>query len=240
MTGRANGRVTGTARSSTRPRRPAGAKAEGGGFTAGFRFIAGEPVLRAITIAVGLALLAFGFTESASFSVVTLGLHHSASFVGVLVTIQGVGAVIGGVTAAAMLRRMTEGLLTALGLSCAAVAVLLLTVPSVVTVLAGMAIAGPVGPWCAVAATTAMQRRAPSDILGRVAGAFSLSLTVPQVTSIGLGAALIATVSYRVLLTAVAVVAAAAVTFLLVTPGIRRAVTPAETPVPEVAVAPET
>ena len=39
----------------------------------------------------GLVLLAFGFTESAGFSVVTAGLHHSASFVGVLMTVQGPG-----------------------------------------------------------------------------------------------------------------------------------------------------
>ncbi len=103
-----------------------------------------------------------------------------------------------------------------------------------------MAIAGLVGPWCAVAAMTAVQRRTPPEILGRVAGAFGLSLTVPQVTSIGLGAALIAVVSYRVLLVAIAVVAAAAVTFLLATPGVRQTATPAETPVPEVTVATET
>lgn len=219
----------------------AGDEAKGGGqFTAGFRFIAGEPVLRSITLALALALLAFGFTESAGFSVVTVGLHHSASFIGVLMTTQGIGAVAGGLTAAALLRRMSEGMLTALGLSCVGVAVLLLTVPDVAVAVAGMVIAGLVGPWCLVAATTAMQRRTPSDLLGRVSGAFGLSLTVPQVTSIGLGAALIAVVSYRVLLAAIAVVAAAAVASLLATPGVRHTVTPVKTPDPEVAVAPET
>lgn len=218
-----------------------GEAAKGGTFTAGFRFIAGEPVLRSITLALGLALLAFGFTESACFSVVTAGLHHSASFLGVLLTTQGAGAVAGGLTAAALLKRMPEGLLTALGLSCAAVAVLLLTVPNLVVVLAGMAVAGLVAPWCAVAAMTAMQRRTPSDLLGRVSGAFGLSLTVPQVASIGLGAALIAVVSYRVLLAAIAVVAVIAAGSLLATPGSRRPiVNTAETAVPEVAVAPET
>ncbi len=88
---------------------------EGRAVTAGFRFIRAEPVLRSITIALTLAMLAFGFTESAGFSVVTAGLHHSASFVGVLMTTQGIGAVIGGLSAAAVLRRSSEGMMTAMG-----------------------------------------------------------------------------------------------------------------------------
>ena len=56
---------------------------------AGFRFIAAEPLLPTITITLAVVLLALGFTESAGFSVVTAGLHRSASFVGVLGTVQG-------------------------------------------------------------------------------------------------------------------------------------------------------
>lgn len=81
-----------------------------------------------------------------------------------------------------------------------------------------MVLAGLVGPWVAVAATTAIQRRTPVPLIGRVFGAFGLSLTIPQVVSIGLGATLIAFVSYRLLLVAVAAVAMAAVSFLLSQP----------------------
>jgi MFS family permease len=193
----------------------------GGTLTAGFRFIGREPALRAITLALGLAMLAFGFTESAGFSVVTIGLHHKATFVGVLMTVQGVGAVAGGLCAAALLRRVSEGMMTAMGLASAAIAVLLLAVPNVAAVLTGMVLAGFVGPWVSVAAITAIQRRTPADLLGRVSGAFGLSLTVPQVASVGLGAALIAVVSYRILLVAVAAVAAAAVIFLVSQPQAR-------------------
>ncbi len=110
---------------------------------------------------------------------------------------------------------------------------LLLTVPSLAADLAGVMLAGLVGPWVTVAAVTAIQRRTPSDLLGRVSGAFELSLTIPQVTSIGLGAALIAVVSYRVLLVAVAVVAAIAVVFLFTSPETRRRPSPAEALVAE-------
>ncbi|MGD0702945.1 MAG: MFS transporter [Trebonia sp.] len=200
----------------------------GGRFSAGFRFLLGEPVLRSITVALALVLLAMGFTESAGFSVVTVGLHHSASFVGVLMTVQGTGAVAGGVLAAWLLKRMTEPMLTALGLCTTAAAVLLLTLPNLATALVAMVLAGLVGPWLSVAATTALQRRTPPAVLGRVAGAFQLALTIPQLTSIALGAALIAVVNYRVLLVAIAVVAAIAVAYLFATPETRRRLVPAE------------
>lgn len=216
----------------------AAAGAGGGRLSAGFRFLAGDPVLRSITVALALVLLAMGFTESAGFSVVTVGLHHSASFVGVLMTVQGVGAVIGGLLAAPLLGRMTEPMLTGLGLCTAAVAVLLLTLPNVATALVAMVLAGLVGPWVSVAATTALQRRTPTDVLGRVAGAFELALTIPQLTSIGLGAALIAVVNYRALLAAIAVVAVIAVVYLFAAPETRRRPVPAEPVAAEAPVAP--
>jgi MFS family permease len=190
--------------------------------TAGFAYILREPMLRALTIALALALLAFGFIESAGFSVVTVGLHHTASFVGVVTSVLGVGAVVGAVTATPLLHRLSEGMLTVLGLGCLAAGVLLLTLPSLELVLTGAVLVGFMIPWINVAATTALQRRTPSGLLGRVSGAFGLSLTVPQVMSVGLGAALIAVVSYRVLLVVIALVAAAAAAFLVSQPGARQ------------------
>ena len=163
-------------------------------------------------------MLVIGFTESACFSVVTVGLHHSASFVGITMIAQGLGALGGGLTAALILRRVSEGMLTAMALAGVTVAVLLLALPSTPLVLAGMVVAGFAGPWMLVAATTAMQRRTPAALLGRVCGAFSLSLSVPQVTSVGLGAALIAVVNYRIMLVAIAVVLIIAVSFLMSRP----------------------
>ena len=86
------------------------------------------------------------------------------------------------------------------------VAVLLLAVPNLTANLIAMLVAGLVGPWLLVAATTALQTRTPAHLLGRVTGVFQLSLGLPQITSIGLGAALIAVVNYRILLLAMAVV----------------------------------
>jgi len=202
---------------------PVAEKVPGRGETsAGFRFIAGDPVLKSITIALALVLLALGFTESAGFSVVTVGLHRSASFVGVLSTVQGAGAVAGGILAAPLLKRTSEPLLIVAGLVSLAVAVLLLTVPNIAANLVAMLAAGLVGPWLLVAATTALQTRTPANLLGRVTGVFQLSLGLPQIASIGLGAALIAVVNYRILLVTIAVVAVVAAGYLLSVPQTRR------------------
>ena len=123
-----------------RPERASEAPGQGGQLTAAFRFIRADSMLRPITVALALSMLVFGFTESALFSVVTTGLHHSASFVGVLMTAQGAGSVGGGLTAAVLLRRMSATT-TALALALCAVAVLLLTLSSVVAVLAAMVVA---------------------------------------------------------------------------------------------------
>jgi predicted MFS family arabinose efflux permease len=198
--------------------------------TAGLRFIWGEPVLRAIMLALGFAILTIGFTESAAFSIVTVGLHHSASFLGVLITVQGVGAVAGGFAAAPLLRRVSEPVLIAMGLACVTVSMVGLMVPDLVPVLAGMIVAGFVSPWLNVAAVTAFQRRTPDAMMGRVFGVFGLALTIPQVASIGLGAALIAVVNYRVLLAVIAVTAALAGLFLVGQPGNRRRILPEAVP----------
>jgi MFS family permease len=192
-----------------------------GGMAAGFRFIWAEPVLRAIMLALGLSVLAVGFSESANFSVVTAGLHHSASFLGVLTTAGGAGAVLGGVSAAPLLKRVSEPVLLALALACMTLAMLALTVPDLVVVLAAMAIAGLAGPWLSVAGITAFQRRTPAAKMGRVFGVLRLALTIPQAASIGIGAALITVVDYRVLLVVIAVAAAASGLLVIGQPEIR-------------------
>ena len=197
-----------------------------GGMAAGFRFIWAEPVLRAIMLALGLSVLTVGFSESALFSVVTAGLHHSASFLGVLTTVGGVGAVLGGMSAAPLLRRVSEPVLLAMALACMTLAMLALTVPDLVVVLAGMAICGAAGPWLSVSGITAFQRRTPAAKMGRVFGVLRLALTIPQTASLAIGAALITVVDYRVLLVVIAVAAAASGLLVIGQPEIRRRALP--------------
>jgi hypothetical protein len=62
--------------------------------------------------------------------------------------------------------------------------------------------------WINVGAITLIQRRTPAALLGRVDAALEFAVVVPQAASIALGAALIAVVSYRILLLAMAAVIA--------------------------------
>ena len=65
--------------------------------------------IRAVSGAAVWAVLGLGFSETTVFAVADRGLHEPPAFGGVLVALQGLGAVIGGLTAAALTRRLGEG-----------------------------------------------------------------------------------------------------------------------------------
>ena len=170
--------------------------------------MARTPALRRPLIACLIAVSAFGFFETVPFAVVAEGLHRSPEFLGVLTSLQGVGALAGGAVAAPVMRRTSEPALMALGLAaCAAAALLLITasLPLVGLACDGLGLSVV---WINVGAITLIQRRTPADLIGRVDAALEFAIVVPQAASIALGAALIAVVSYRILLLAMAAVIA--------------------------------
>jgi MFS family permease len=195
---------------------PAAAPRPGGRaeLSAGIRYIRRTPALRRVMIAGLIAVSAFGFFETVSFAVVAQGLHRSPPFLGVLTTLQGVGALAGGALAAPVMRRVGERALVAGGLAACAGGALLLITAWLPLVLAAMAVLGLCIVWINVGAVTLIQRRTPSELLGRVDAALEFAIIVPQAVSIAVGAALIATVSYRVLLVAMAAVIAFSACYL--------------------------
>jgi len=128
---------------------------------------------------------------------------------------QGVGAILGGVTAAPLVRRLGEQTTAAFGLVLFSAGMLLLTLPVLPGVLVGCGVAGVGLPWILVAFYTLMQRETPNRLMGRVSTAAEVLLGGPQTLSIGLGAVFITVVDYRVLLVTMAVVVASCGTFLL-------------------------
>jgi MFS family permease len=177
-------------------------------FSAGMRHVARTPALRRPLIACLIAVSAFGFFETVPFAVVAEGLHRRPEFLGVLVSLQGAGALAGGALAAPVMRRTGEAALMALGLAaCAAAALLLITASLPLVGLASAAL-GLCIVWINVGAITLIQRRTPADLIGRVDAALEFAVVVPQAASIALGAALIAVVNYRILLLAMAAVIA--------------------------------
>jgi MFS family permease len=182
---------------------------------AGARHVLGTTVLRQMTFAVAVALLVIGFAETVTFEVVSTGLDRPPTFVGVLLAVQGVGAVLGGVTAGRWAHRLGELRLTGAGMAVFAAGTVLLTSSQLTVVVAGMVIFGFGVPWILVGEMTLLQRRTPAYLQGRAYAAVELLTGTPQTLSIAGGAALVAFVDYRVLLAVMAVVVAGAGVYLL-------------------------
>jgi MFS family permease len=182
--------------------------------TAGLRHVWETLPLRQIVGGVAVALLVVGFAETLIFYVIA-ALGKQPSFFGVFATIQGVGSIAGGVTAAAVLRRVGDVRLVGLGLALFAFADLCLIVPSLGVVLVAGPIAGIGVSWAIVGFATALQMRTPLVIQGRVSAAADLTLSVAQTTSIATGALLSTFVDYRILFGVMAAVVLASGGYLL-------------------------
>ena len=182
--------------------------------TAGLRHVWETLPLRQVVLGIAVALLVVGFAETLIFSVIT-ALGKPPSFFGVFATIQGVGSIAGGVTAAAALRRIGDVRLVGLGLALFAVADLCLIAPSIGVVLVAGPLAGIGVAWAIVGFSTALQLRTPLAIQGRVSAAADLSLSVAQATSIATGALLSTLVDFRILFAVMAAVVLACAGYLL-------------------------
>lgn len=191
--------------------------------SAGIKHVLHTPALRYIVLTVALAVLVIGFTETLIFAVVSQGLHRPPAFVGVLATTQGVGAVCGGLTAALMLRRVGDLWLVGLGLTLFGVGDGLLVSGMLPVVVLGFIIAGAGLPWILVAFGTALQKRTPANLQGRVFSAADALVGTPQVISIAVGAALSTLIDYRLLLAIVAVVTVGSAMVLFTAPASARA-----------------
>ena len=184
--------------------------------TEGIRHIVGEPLLKHTLVALGLCILVLGFSESLIFAVAD-AFGKPVEYIGFMLTIQGAGAIAGGLTAPRFVRRLGEtGALTlslavlALGLAVIAVA------PTLWLVLVGVAIFGYSLPLMMIAFSTLMQLRTPGRLMGRVSTATDVVLGTPQTLSIAAGALLVTHFSYRSLFAVMASVTTLAVIYLLI------------------------
>jgi MFS family permease len=189
---------------------------------AGWTHIRNVRALRQMVTALGVLCLVVGFTETAGFAVVTSGLHLSAAWIGPMNVLMGVGAVGGGPTVGAAMRRFGEGRVAAAGMLCWAVACGLYTVPSIPVVVAAAIVAGFGLPWIIAPSMTFMQRSTPAPLQGRVSATVDVLTNTPQSLSIAAGAALLAIVGYQILLAAVAVVSLGCGLWLITRPEHRR------------------
>lgn len=164
---------------------------------AGFRHLFGAPALRRSALAVAAALLVFGTIESGVFAYVDNGLHRPPTFVGVLVTVMGVGSIAGGVLAPRLIKAVGEPAAIAAGLAALALGLAPLVYPVVGLGLAAVPFAGIGVSLVVIAFATLMQRLTPQALIGRVSTAADLLIGAPQTVSIAAGAILVSTVDYR-------------------------------------------
>jgi predicted MFS family arabinose efflux permease len=147
-----------------------------------------------------------GFIETLIFAYVDDGLHRGPAFVSVIVCVQGVGGLTGGLLAARVVGRFGEIGTIALGMFGFAVAFLGLVYPHLILAFVSAIVAGLAIPLTLVGFNTLMQRTTDGPVLGRVAAASEAVIGGPQALSIVVGAALIAVVDYRLLFAAMAAV----------------------------------
>lgn len=184
--------------------------------TGGIRHLAGDPIMRHVLVALGLVLLVIGFTESSIYAILD-AFDKPVTFASVIVAVQGVGAISGGLSSGPVIRRVGEVGGFWIGVVLLAISMGLVAGTSTLWVLFVAIV--PFGfalPLVIVAFTTLIQRRTPAPLMGRVSAATDVVLGTPQSISLALGAALVVVFSYHLIWAVMAVVTALAAGYLLV------------------------
>src|SRR4051794_2611762 len=182
--------------------------------TAGVRHLAQEPVLRHVLTGFALAMLVMGFTESAIYAVLD-AFDKPVTYVSVIVAVQGVGAVAGGLASSSVVKRVGEVAGCVAGLVAIVVGILVIAAThSFVVVCIATASFGAAIPTIIVSLMTLVQRRTPQAIMGRVSTAVEVVMAAPQAISLALGALLVVVLSYRQIFVIMAVVTALSAAYI--------------------------
>ncbi len=208
-------------------RAPAATVPFGVELSAGLLHLWRSPLLRRLALTTVLFSVAIGMVEPTVYALVGDGLQRPPEFVGVLVSVQGAGAILGGIVVSGAIRRISEPSLIVVGLVVIAAGAGLCALPALPAAVAGFGLVGLGIPALGVAVATLLQRCTPNAVMGRVAAGYELIGSVPTTASIAVGAMLVGVWPYQVILglTAVGCVVAAASMWPA-----RRALTDADAP----------
>lgn len=167
--------------------------------SAGLRHLWATRPLRALAWSTLVYSLAIGMIEPTIYALAD-GLHQPATFIAVLVSVQGGGAILGGIGVSAAISRIPESRLVIAGLSLMALGVGLCSLPATPAALTGFILIGVGQPTVSVAAATLLQRQTHNGVMGRVAAGYDTIGTVPTTASIAAGAVLVAIWPYQLIL----------------------------------------
>jgi MFS family permease len=185
--------------------------------TVGAGHLVRDDLLRNVLVALAATILVLGFAESSVYAVLD-AFGRPVEFVSYLVTLQGVGAIVGGLLATRIIRRLGESGAVAAGLGILASALAATAAaPSIWVVLVAGVPLGLALPLITVGYMTLVQRRTPQAVMGRVSATLSVVFGLPQAISLAVGAALVAVLSYRTLFGVMAAVAFASGLYLAAT-----------------------
>ncbi len=184
--------------------------------TGGIKHLVYEPVLRHVLVAFALMLIVIGFTEASIYAVLDF-FGKAPTFAGVVVSVQGVGAILGGVTTSRWVRRLGEAGTVTVGLALLAVGLGVVALTSNLWVtLAAVMVSGYALPLTFIAFMTMLQRRTPQPLMGRASAAVETIMGAPQAISLAVGALLVTLLDYHVIFAIMAASTGAAVVYLLV------------------------
>ena len=184
--------------------------------TGGIRHLVHDPVLRHTLVAFALMLIVIGFTEASIYAVLDF-FGKPPTFAGIVVTVQGVGAIAGGVTATGWVRRLGEAGTVTVGMALLALGLAIVALTSNLWVtLAGVVVFGYALPLTFIAFMTMLQRRTPHALMGRVSAAVETVMGAPQAISLALGALLVTLLDYHVIFAIMAASTGSAVLYLLI------------------------
>ena len=180
---------------------------------AGFRFVAGVPLLLRLAGTAIVFMAVVGLLETAIFAA-NESMGQPAAFLGLITSFRGGGSVVGGLLAGAAVNRWGEVKASGVGYLALASGLLLCLFGTVPLFLLGVVLFGLGLPFVVVSLGTALHLYTPARMQGRANAAVSCVTGAVQAVSIAAGAALIGLLGHQamyVLMAATAVLCAAAI-----------------------------
>lgn len=162
----------------------------------GARYLWRHPRLRGLVLAGATAMVVSSLSSTTTYALLD-GLHQPPAFAGVLTPVQGLGSVLSGLSAGALMRRVPEHMFSAAGLALFALGALARATPWLPVVLGANLAIGLGLPCPLIVAYTAAQRETPHRLLGRIAGTASTLIFAPTGLALLLGTGMVASLDYR-------------------------------------------
>lgn len=160
----------------------------GGGVRATVALLWNTVEVRVPVLVAAVSIAASGFSTAAFYAAVTGLLRLPTTFLGVLTSAQGAGAIAGGAVVGPLLARRGATGVAVLGAGTFAAGCLLRCLPWWQTMVAGSVLVGLGLPWTLVAGVTAIQTHIPAGLLGRVSATANTVMFGPIAVAGPLGA----------------------------------------------------